>query len=174
MEFSCAMAITCACFSHCGCLINLSEHVISDTGHAHFPDFHVSCLFASQTAFLSPNLSCCCSFAMSFEEVSHVYNIIYKLMLATCRIFTCLRALIFGEDFSSDPVSRVLGLIVHKSSRGQVQLDTAILSQVRPSSLSQVVALVEPLLLLCAIIASCLSRCQAHRRSALVKLPQLA
>ncbi len=55
-------------------------------------------------------------------------------MDACGRIFTCLRALIFGEDFSSDPVSRVFGLIVHKSSGGQVQLDTAILSQVNMHS----------------------------------------
>ena len=45
-------------------------------------------------------------------------------------MYTCVRSLIFGEDFSSDPVSRVLGLIVHKSSGGQVQVDTAMLSQV--------------------------------------------
>lgn len=59
-------------------------------------------------------------------------NNVVDIMLVLSRIFTCLRALIFGEDFSSDPVSRVFGLIVHKSSRGQVQVDTAILSQVRP------------------------------------------
>ena len=47
-----------------------------------------------------------------------------------CRMYTCVRSLIFGEDFSSDPVSRVLGLIVHKSSGGQVHVDTAVLSQV--------------------------------------------
>lgn len=45
-------------------------------------------------------------------------------------MYTCVRSLIFGEDFSSDPVSRALGLIVRKSSGGQVQVDTAMLSQV--------------------------------------------
>ncbi len=59
-------------------------------------------------------------------------NSVVDIMFVLSRIFTCLRALIFGEDFSSDPVSRVFGLIVDKSSGGQVQLDTAILSQVCP------------------------------------------
>lgn len=61
----------------------------------------------------------------------HFKNLLGYLLSAYClfKIFTCLRALIFGEDFSSDPVSRVFGLIVHKSSRGQVQVDTAVLSQ---------------------------------------------
>lgn len=47
-----------------------------------------------------------------------------------CRMYTCVRSLIFGEDFSSDPVSRVLGLILRKSSGGQLQVDPAMLSQV--------------------------------------------
>lgn len=64
---------------------------------------------------------------------------VVDIMLVQSRIFTCLRALIFGEDFSSDPVSRVFGLIVHKSSGGQVQVDTAILSQVQPLSSLQLV-----------------------------------
>jgi len=66
-------------------------------------------------------------------------NSVVDIVFVFSRIFTCLRALIFGEDFSSDPVSRVFGLIVHKSSGGQVQLDTAILSQVRPLAFLQLV-----------------------------------
>ncbi|KAA6423153.1 MAG: GPCR-type G protein 1-like [Trebouxia sp. A1-2] len=71
----------------------------------------------------------------------HFKNLLGYLLSAYClfKIFTCLRALIFGEDFSSDPVSRVFGLIVHKSSGGQVQVDTAILSQVQPLSSLQLV-----------------------------------
>ena len=47
-----------------------------------------------------------------------------------CRMYSCVTALIFGEDFSSDPVSRGLGLIVHLFSGGQVQINTAIVAQV--------------------------------------------
>ena len=47
-----------------------------------------------------------------------------------CRMYSCVRALIYGEDFSSDPVSRALGLIVHLFSGGQVQINTAIVAQV--------------------------------------------
>lgn len=46
-------------------------------------------------------------------------------------MYSCVRALIFGEDFSSDPVSRALGLLVHLFSGGQVQIDTAVVAQVR-------------------------------------------
>ncbi len=70
-------------------------------------------------------------------------NSVVDITLVLSRIFTCLRALIFGEDFSSDPVSRVFGLIVHKSSGGQVQLDTAILSQVCPLASLQLVTLMQ-------------------------------
>ena len=45
-------------------------------------------------------------------------------------MYSCIRAIIFGEDFSSDPVSRGLGLLVHLFSGGQVQIDTAIVAQV--------------------------------------------
>lgn len=57
------------------------------------------------------------------------------IMEITCacamhRMYSCIRAIIFGEDFSSDPVSRALGLLVHLFSGGQVQIDTAIVAQV--------------------------------------------
>ncbi len=83
-------------------------------------------------------------------------------MLVLSRIFTCLRALIFGEDFSSDPVSRVFGLIVHKSSGGQVQVDTAILSQVRPLASLQLVTEMQVTVLLSAVLCCGLSAYTWH------------
>ena len=41
-----------------------------------------------------------------------------------------MRSLIFGEDFTSDPVSKALGLGLRAFSRGQIQVDVAQLSQV--------------------------------------------
>ncbi len=84
-------------------------------------------------------------------------NSVVDIMLVLSRIFTCLRALIFGEDFSSDPVSRVFGLIVHKSSGGQVQVDTAILSQVWPLASLQLVTVMHglPRAVLCCVHLAC-------------------
>ncbi len=86
-------------------------------------------------------------------------NSVVDAMLVLSRIVTCLRALIFGEDFSSDPVSRVFGLIVHKSSGGQVQLDTAILSQVCPLASSQLVTVLQVAGLLSAVLSCKPSAC---------------
>ena len=84
---------------------------------------------------------------------------VVDITLVLSRIFTCLRALIFGEDFSSDPVSRVFSLIVHKSSGGQVELDTAILSQVRPIASLQLVTAMQGTGLLSALLSCELSAC---------------
>lgn len=86
-------------------------------------------------------------------------NSVVEAMLVLSRIFTCLRALIFGEDFSSDPVSRVFGLIVHKSSGGQVQLDTAILSQVRQLASLQIVTVLQSAGLFSAVLSCEPSAC---------------
>ncbi|KAL3150850.1 hypothetical protein ABBQ32_000603 [Trebouxia sp. C0010 RCD-2024] len=61
----------------------------------------------------------------------HLKNLLGYLLSVYClfKMYTCVRSLIFGEDFSSDPVSRVLGLILRKSSGGQLQVDPAMLSQ---------------------------------------------
>ena len=41
-----------------------------------------------------------------------------------------MRSLIFGEDFTSDPVSKALSLGLRAFSAGQIQVDVAQLSQV--------------------------------------------
>ena len=85
---------------------------------------------------------------------------VVDITLVLSRIFTCLRALIFGEDFSSDPVSRVFGLIVHKSSGGQVQVDTAILSQVWPLASLQLVTVMQVTGLLSTLLCCKHSACR--------------
>ena len=51
-------------------------------------------------------------------------------LLALCRIYSALRALVFGEDFSSDPVSRLLGLLLAFCSHGRISVNTQMFSQV--------------------------------------------
>ncbi len=41
-----------------------------------------------------------------------------------------MRSLIFGEDFTSDPVSKALSLGLRAFTAGQIQVDVAQLSQV--------------------------------------------
>lgn len=42
-----------------------------------------------------------------------------------------MRALIFGEDFTSDPVSKALGVALRYFSRGSITVDVPLMSQVR-------------------------------------------
>ena len=57
------------------------------------------------------------------------WKLIFLLLLFSCRMFASTKALIMGEDTSSDPVSRSLGFIVGLFSRGAVKLDVATFSQ---------------------------------------------
>ena len=41
-----------------------------------------------------------------------------------------MRALMFGEDFTSDPVSRVLGYVLRYFSKGHLAVDVQLVSQV--------------------------------------------
>ena len=41
-----------------------------------------------------------------------------------------MRALMFGEDFTSDPVSRVLGYVLHYFSKGHLAINVQLVSQV--------------------------------------------
>ena len=45
-------------------------------------------------------------------------------------MFTCFKALIFGEDLVSDPVGTALSFLLKRVSRGTITLDVAQLSQV--------------------------------------------
>ena len=51
--------------------------------------------------------------------------------LIWCRVYTALRALAFGEDFTSDPVSKILGYGLRYFSRGAVAINVQLISQVR-------------------------------------------
>ncbi len=50
-------------------------------------------------------------------------------------MYTALRALMFGEDFTSDPVSRVLGYVLRYFSHGHLAINVQLVSQVRGSGL---------------------------------------
>lgn len=41
-----------------------------------------------------------------------------------------MRSLIVGEDFSTDPVSRLIGLVLGRFTHGQLVVDVRVLSQV--------------------------------------------
>ncbi len=45
-------------------------------------------------------------------------------------MYACVRALIFGEDFTSDPVSKGVGMALHYFSGGRFALNVPLLSQV--------------------------------------------
>lgn len=46
-------------------------------------------------------------------------------------MITSSKALVFGEDFTSDPVNRLLGICLLVFSGGQLKVDLQIFSQVR-------------------------------------------
>lgn len=51
-----------------------------------------------------------------------------------CRVFSSSKALVLGEDFTSDPVTRTLGIGVRIFSGGQFSVDQQSFSQVLRSS----------------------------------------
>lgn len=46
------------------------------------------------------------------------------------RMFFSVKALVFGEDFASDPVSRALGFCLRSFSKGRLTLNLQLFSQV--------------------------------------------
>lgn len=46
-------------------------------------------------------------------------------------MYACVRALIFGEDFTTDPVSQGLGFALRYFSGGAIALNVPLVSQVR-------------------------------------------
>ena len=65
----------------------------------------------------------CVDFAVGTETIA-------KKRQMMCRMYACVRALIFGEDFTSDPVSRALDLALRYFSGGTITLNVPLLSQV--------------------------------------------
>ncbi len=49
---------------------------------------------------------------------------------ADCRMYSSSKALVFGDDFASDPVTRTLGICLHIFSGGQLDVDLQAFSQV--------------------------------------------
>jgi hypothetical protein len=49
-------------------------------------------------------------------------------------MYACVRALIFGEDFTTDPVSQGLGFALRYFSGGAIALNVPLVSQVCPTS----------------------------------------
>ena len=60
-----------------------------------------------------------------------VLNALGYALAAYCvlKAAACLKSVLFGDDFTSDPASRVLGLAVRIFSAGSIKIDAAALSQ---------------------------------------------
>lgn len=66
---------------------------------------------------------------MQASEGSHQYLSPWWAVLR--RMYACVRALIWGEDFSSDPASKAIGYTLKYFSRGTLSIPVTQLSQVR-------------------------------------------
>lgn len=68
---------------------------------------------------------------MSRTLLGHARNFLGYLMSAYCvyRMYASLKSLVFGDDFSSDPVSRSLGLALRWFSHGSINIDLEITAQ---------------------------------------------
>jgi hypothetical protein len=51
-------------------------------------------------------------------------------VLMTCRMFFSVKALLYGEDFTSDPVSTAVGFCLRAFSRGRLVVNLQQFSQV--------------------------------------------
>ena len=63
------------------------------------------------------------------------------------RMYTALRALVFGDDFTSDPVSTILGYGLRYFSRGTLAINVQLVSQVRLNAIIEVLVCKQPLCL---------------------------
>eukprot|EP00887_Chlorella_sp_A99_P004233 scaffold15.g4233.t1 len=63
--------------------------------------------------------------------LGHCQNALGYVLCLYCvyRMFASLRALVFGEDYSSDPVSKTIGLALRVFSGGALSVDVQLLSQ---------------------------------------------
>ncbi|KAK9831247.1 hypothetical protein WJX74_009318 [Apatococcus lobatus] len=63
--------------------------------------------------------------------LGHLRNLLGYLLSFYClfRIVTSVRALIFGEDFKSDPASKMVGLLLRGFSGGHLKINTTLVSQ---------------------------------------------
>ncbi|KAK9815635.1 hypothetical protein WJX72_007232 [[Myrmecia] bisecta] len=61
----------------------------------------------------------------------HCKNLLGYCLSAYClyKMYTSLRSLIFGEDFTSDPVSRILGVCLRTFSGGHITINVSLVSQ---------------------------------------------
>jgi hypothetical protein len=63
--------------------------------------------------------------------LGRAFNVLGYALAAYCvfKMFSCLKSVLFGEDFTSDPVSRVLGVALRLFSRGSLHLNVKAASQ---------------------------------------------
>ncbi|KAL4421835.1 hypothetical protein ABPG77_001624 [Micractinium sp. CCAP 211/92] len=63
--------------------------------------------------------------------VGHLQNLLGYILSLYCiyRMFASVRALLFGEDMSSDPVSKTLGFVLRLFSGGHLAMDVHLFSQ---------------------------------------------
>lgn len=63
--------------------------------------------------------------------VGHLQNLLGYILSLYCiyRMFASVRALLFGEDLSSDPVSKTLGFVLRLFSGGHLAMDVHLFSQ---------------------------------------------
>ncbi|GMH35755.1 hypothetical protein BSKO_03623 [Bryopsis sp. KO-2023] len=68
---------------------------------------------------------------MSRTLLGHVRNFLGYLMSAYCiyRMYASLKSLVFGEDYSSDPVSKFLGFGLRTFSHGSINIDVEVTAQ---------------------------------------------
>lgn len=60
----------------------------------------------------------------------HTVTLIHSPGMRCCRMYSSGKALLFGDDFASDPVTRTLGICLRIFSGGQLDLDLQAFSQV--------------------------------------------
>lgn len=63
--------------------------------------------------------------------LGRAFNVLGYALAAYCvfKMFSCLKSVLFGEDFTTDPVSRVLGIALRLFSRGSLHLNVKAASQ---------------------------------------------
>ena len=60
--------------------------------------------------------------------LGRLLNVLGYALAAYCvfKMFACLKSVLFGEDFTTDPATRALGLLLRLFSRGSVKLNVQV------------------------------------------------
>ena len=65
------------------------------------------------------------------DALTLTINLALTLTHRCCRMYTAMRALVFGENFTSDPVSTILGYGLRYFSHGTLAINVELVSQVQ-------------------------------------------